>query len=308
MTTTICKKADFSTAGRIAWENVPCNLCGCDDAMLYHRERLPYFDKELDFQIVKCRHCGLVYTNPRLTEHNATYLRASDDNPEAIESHGQAKKCVFDGALDEIVKLQNFSEAAGGKKLLDIGCGSGHFLHAARGRGFEVTGIEPAKVPADYAMHTFSVPVINTDVLDADLPENSFDVITAWDVIEHVSDPKAVLRRCVSWLEPGGIMALRFPSATWQKIKGVLFHQLLASKHAAFGPTMHLYFFNEDTFSQMAQQAGLEVLQVKTTPTETNARGPLLNTLKVISGIVVRSCEVISGKNIGNLEVYCKRG
>jgi 2-polyprenyl-3-methyl-5-hydroxy-6-metoxy-1,4-benzoquinol methylase len=307
MTTSVCEKTEFLTAGEIAWENVPCNLCGRDETMIYHRERLPYFGRELDFQIVKCRHCGLVYTNPRLTEHNATYLRASDDNPAVIESHGQAKKCVFDGALNEIAKLRNSGESVTCGKLLDIGCGSGHFLHAARGRSFEVTGIEPARVPADYAINKFSVPVINTDVLNVDLPENSFDVITAWDVIEHVSDPNAVLRQCVSWLKPGGIMALRFPSATWQKIKGVLFHQLLASSHAAFGPTMHLYFFNEDTFSRMAQQVGLEVLQVKTTPTETNAQGPLLNALKVISGIVVRSCEVISGKNIGNLEVYCRK-
>ena len=94
------------TYGQVRWERVNCNLCGRDDSQTYHRERLPYFETLLDFTIVRCRHCGLVYTNPRLIDHNAAYLYASSEDETVIESHAQAKRPILDRALQEILHWQ----------------------------------------------------------------------------------------------------------------------------------------------------------------------------------------------------------
>jgi len=297
----------YESVPPVDWEYVPCNLCGRDDTELYHLERLPYFEEVLDFEIVRCRHCSLVYTNPRLSDHNATYLLASSDDTDQIEQHAAAKATVFETALDEIISLQAEQDRRTPGTLLDVGCGSGHFLARAQKRGFDVTGIEPVKIAADYAANVLHMPVIQQDILQSELTPNSFDVITAWDVIEHVNDPRAVLAQCVKWLKPGGIMALRFPSSTWQKIKGAILHGLLSSSRAVFSSTMHLYFFNEQTFTTMAHDVGLEVIHTKTTPAESNTGSTIFDGIKVISNHVLRTMESLSSKHFGNLEVYCRK-
>ena len=94
---------------KVVWQTVNCNLCGGVDTETVHRERLEYFGEPLDFTIVRCRNCDLVYTNPRLADVNEAYLEdpsASEDN---WERHDRAKSVVFRRALDELVKLGHFS-------------------------------------------------------------------------------------------------------------------------------------------------------------------------------------------------------
>lgn len=291
----------------LRWETVCCNLCGSDDHELFHRERVPYFNKELDFTIVRCRRCGLVYTNPRLSDYNATYLFSGEDDFAHIEDHARSKQPVFHSALKKISSWQTRCGLPSGGKLLDLGCGSGHFIHAAKLSGFDGLGIEPARGFARYAAENVGVNVLHDDIYSVELPENHFDVITAWDVIEHVSDPQAMLARCEKWLAPGGLLALRFPSSTWQKIKGVVFHQWLHSDRPSFGPTMHLYFFNEKTIRCLAQKVGLDVLDVFTTAAETNTENILLDGVKLVSHFMIRGIELCSGKSLGNLEVYLRK-
>jgi len=289
---------------QVCWEKVSGNLCGREDTEVYHRERLGYFDTILDFTIVRCRHCGLVYTNPRLVEYNAAYLYASSEDVGAIEAHAQAKRPIFERALKEILYWQQQRSNSTLGTLLDVGCGHGHFLHWARQHGFSVTGIEPAEIPARYARDIFQIPFRQDEALKIDLSPDSFDVITMWDVIEHVSDPYRVLQHCSRWLKPGGIMALRFPSSTWQKIKGVVF---ASTSRPTFGATIHLYFFNGRTFTDMAQKAGLDVVHIRTTGAEANTNNRLLDRVKKAGYLAMRAIETISGKSLGNLEVYCQK-
>jgi 2-polyprenyl-3-methyl-5-hydroxy-6-metoxy-1,4-benzoquinol methylase len=308
MTSTACKETQHKVLKpQVRWETVCCNYCGRDDTKIFHREKLPYFGTIFEFTIVKCRYCGLVYTNPRLTEHNATYLLDASVDPASIESHARAKKPVFDSALDEIESLLKPALEPQQSKLLDIGCGSGHFLHAVRERGFDVAGVEPAEASANYAIEKFAVPVYQQDVYEMDIPPESYDVVTAWDVIEHVQDPKRFLQ-CVSrWLKPDGILALRFPSAAWQKIKGVILHQILHSNWPSFGATMHLYFFSEATITKMAQLAEIEIIRTKTTLSEANSQNIFIDQIKKASRSAIRSIELCSGKKLGNLEVYGRK-
>ena len=289
------------------FEYVSCNLCGSDQTEPYHRERLRYFDDVFDISIVRCRRCGLVYTNPRIVDANDLYVHGGVGEPDAIEHHARAKANVFAKAIDQIEHYCPTRHDSHQTRLLDIGCGTGHFLAAAQRRGFSVSGIEPAPLSAAYARGCFGVNVIESDVLETEFDHATFDVITAWDVIEHVPDPRAVIRHCTQWLKPGGIMALRFPSAPWQKLKGVVFQQLLRSDRAAFGATMHLTFFTERTFRQMAQEEGLAVLRSRTTLAEANTHNFVLDRLKLASNVLAQVVEKTSGRHLGNLEVYCRR-
>jgi 2-polyprenyl-3-methyl-5-hydroxy-6-metoxy-1,4-benzoquinol methylase len=297
----------FTHVPPLQWEHVSCNLCGQSESHVYHRERLPYFGSDVDFEIVRCDHCGLVYTNPRLSDYNAAYLWGSTESEEEIESHARAKTAVFRRAIDRIKYWQSQNGLEPGGRMLDLGCGTGHFLHAAQAQGFTGCGIEPADVPARYAADRMGVEIMQANLYTADLPEGKFDVITAWDVIEHVSDPKGMLENCYRWLKPGGILALRFPSSTWQKIKGVILHEILSSPRPSFAPTIHLYFFNEKTISRLCEETGLKMLEIKTTLAETNSDSRLVDSIKVISHGLVRCLESACRRRLGNLDVFCQK-
>ena len=290
------KPTQTTTPPSLRWETVICNLCGSSDDELYHQESVPYFDTPLDFNIVRCKQCDLVYTNPRLSDYNATYLFSGSDDFDRIEDHARSKLPVFQSALKQIITQQKRCGSQPGGNLLDLGCGSGHFLRAAEQSGFTGCGIEPVEGFARYAAEKVGVNVLHDDIYTVDLPNNHYDVITAWDVIEHVSDPKAMLTRCARWLKPGGILALRFPSSTWQKIKGVIFHQWLHSTRASFGPTMHLYFFSDKTIRKMAEQVDFDVLECFTTTAEANTQNMLLDGIKLVSHYMVRGIELCSGR------------
>ncbi len=300
------KTARDEASAAMRWERPACNLCGRDEAALFHRERLPYFGRWMTFSIVRCRRCGLIYTCPRPADHNATYLAEEEINAAALETHGQAKQKVFHQALERIAVLRRCSSSFDGPgKLLDIGCGSGHFLCAAQQQGYDVTGIEPATGPARYARERFGLPVLNAAAETCTLPAETFDVVTAWDVIEHVADPRSLLGCGARWLKPGGIMALRFPAGRWHKFKARVLHDCLQSRRPVFSPTMHYTFFDEKTFTLMAQRVGLAVKVFYTTSAEANTDSVILNVLKLAADRGLRRLEGWTGQRMGNLEVYC---
>lgn len=97
-----------------------------------------------------------------------------------------------------------------GARLLDVGCGVGTFLSVARRRGFEVTGVDIAAPPVRVARDQgFDARV--GSLADQCFPEASFDVVSLWDVIEHVEDPVALLREIRRVLKPGGTLLLETP-------------------------------------------------------------------------------------------------
>lgn len=96
----------------------------------------------------------------------------------------------------------------GRRSLLDIGCGTGEFLHVASRRGWDCTGVEISAYAAEYARTQYGVRV-HTGPLEPNLfPERTFSVVSLWDVIEHLPDPAATLALCARLLRPRGILTL----------------------------------------------------------------------------------------------------
>jgi 2-polyprenyl-3-methyl-5-hydroxy-6-metoxy-1,4-benzoquinol methylase len=290
----------------VCWERIVCNLCERDETELYHRERLAYFGRPVEFAIVRCRNCGLVYTNPRLLEHNATYEQGGIDEEGVFEAHARHKAQIFSAAMPRLGRLLTSEAHRWGPKLLDVGCGSGHFLVEAHRAGWHVTGLEPAKGPAEYAAHQFGLEIVQKGVLEAEFGLDSFDAITLWDVLEHVGDPQAVLRRCAGWLRRGGVLVCRFPSARWQKFKAGVFERL-GWERPVFSPTMHHYFFDAGPFARLAEQSGLSVVKIRTTAMEPNTDSGILNLAKRIIGPFLQAAGM-AGLQWGNLEAYCRKG
>ena len=138
-------------------------------------------------------------------------------------------------------------------RLLDVGCASGMFLRAAADKGWDVVGLEPSRSFFESARQNLngSGQVFCTVLQNAPLPTRSFDVITLWDVLEHVTDPVAFLRSCESLLKPGGLLFVNVPdlSSIQARLFGARWPLLLQE---------HLNYFTPESLSRCAVSAGLE--------------------------------------------------
>jgi 2-polyprenyl-3-methyl-5-hydroxy-6-metoxy-1,4-benzoquinol methylase len=147
-------------------------------------------------------------------------------------------------------------------RLLSVGCGLGFDLKVAKDLGFDATGLESSEVAVRYAQDFVGVPVMHGTLETFSGADGSFDVVTFWDVLEHLPDPCGALARAASLLRPGGIVVVRTPN-----VRG-LFPLVSFALHRLVGewrhpePPAHLYEFSPATFGRLAEHCGMKVRQV----------------------------------------------
>lgn len=242
-------------------EHFPCNLCqSAEFKILYtgNARRRSHVTPQTfrctseehgDFtNIVQCSHCGLLYETPRESRDVIEGQYAQVEDP-TYERETQGRVRTFSKLLDEI------EQYAKPGRMIDIGCYTGVFLDLARQRGWQTMGVEPSAWAARKAREKGHA-VINTPVSKAGLPAESFDLVTLWDVIEHLHDPLGELREIHRILRPGGIFGLSTMNA------GSLFAKL-AGRHWPWYMRMHFYYFTPGTLTQMLKAAGFQVLAME---------------------------------------------
>jgi SAM-dependent methyltransferase len=143
-------------------------------------------------------------------------------------------------------------------RLLDLGCWVGFLASEAARAGWQVTGVEPSRWAAERA-RSRGVDVVEAPLLEAPLPEASFDAITLGDLIEHFTDPGAALDRVAALLAPGGLVWIATPDA------GSRLARLLGPRWWSVIPT-HLHLFTRRSLTRLLERHGFEVLALGTSP------------------------------------------
>ena len=139
-------------------------------------------------------------------------------------------------------------------KLLDVGSGFGFFLLEMKQRGWEVEGVEVSQKAIDYARNVLSVPVHPGPLETIGFPENYFDGVSAFYVIEHLPHPMAFLKECQRILKPGGIFLARYPHTT--PIKNFL--RFLRVENRLYDLPAHLSDFSPETIESCLRRIGFE--------------------------------------------------
>jgi len=153
---------------------------------------------------VKCRHCELVYVNPieKASKINEDYsMRKSADVSIIRRGRLRATK-----SQAQLVKKYNNSTS-----LLDVGCGEGFFLFSASEAGYITKGVELSEEAAAYARREFGLDIEAKPFEQLRFPEDYFDVVTLWQVLEHLPHPLAILKEVNKILKPGGLLAVSTP-------------------------------------------------------------------------------------------------
>lgn len=236
---------------------VNCNLCGNNNTETVAIQN--------GFNVVRCRSCGLVYVNPRpsseaLIEMYNTYHSRDSKDP---ESWSCLMKKNFMHASEILQKAFPLPPpAAGGlegrkKRLLDVGCGYGYFLDMIQKKGWDVTGIDPSANAVSIAQKK-GLNITRKTIEEMDYPENSFDAVTMFYVLEHLPDPYDALKKILVMLKPGGMLILRIPHTT--PIVQLL--SLLGIKNNLYDAPFHLYDFSPKTMTSLLEKAGFSSIKI----------------------------------------------
>jgi 2-polyprenyl-3-methyl-5-hydroxy-6-metoxy-1,4-benzoquinol methylase len=140
-------------------------------------------------------------------------------------------------------------------RLLEIGCGSGDFLIEAQSYGFDVEGLEYSEYAVNNANTRLGHQAVRVGSPEERcLPESTYDIIGAFDVIEHLRNPRQSLEHLRAALKPRGLIAIVTPSLnSWSR--QVLGHYWMEYK------TEHLTYFSKKSLAQLFETAGFETVQ-----------------------------------------------
>jgi SAM-dependent methyltransferase len=227
-----------------ARERISCPVCDGDAF-----EHL--FDKGGE-AFVRCRGCTLALINPRPT------MPALRGHYDAAYSAGYTRKAAkkLVRSRRRVRRIQR--ELVRGGRWLDVGCSAGFVVKAAEECGFEGWGVDIEPHAIDYGRTALGLTRLACGVLeDQRYPDGHFDVISAYDVIEHVPDLNAFLRELVRVLAPAGVIDIGTPDIGHWRVPRRL------ERWREFKPGEHLYYFDRRTLGALLARHGLRVARVR---------------------------------------------
>lgn len=257
---------------------MPCLLC--------HSTTKTYFNygryTNQPYSLVRCSSCGLIQTEPMPTEdflrewyqrydvlgeREPYYQALTGENPLATsEGMDIARRLAWVKRALANGKWQT----ANGVRLLDVGAGPGVFLDLVRRAGWQGTGIELSSRAAAASRERYDVDVREGTIEAVALPQASFDVVTLWDILEHVRDPRRMLERAYELLKPGGLLFIETPNSAALLDRATIILALLgiSGPAATFYGLHHLTLWNPSNIRRMLEGVGFHIEEIKfdTTP------------------------------------------
>ena len=206
------------------------------------------------FPVEQCITCGMVLTNPRPTQETAgTYYQST-----TYISHTSAASGIIDyiylifRRLTLRWKLSLINPYLQESLLLDVGCGTGHFLKHCKQAGVAIYGVEPSPEARIIATrHNLTV----VEKLEK-LPDIKFNVITLWHVLEHIYDLKGTIQELKSRLAENGIIFIAVPN--WQSFDSAHYQALWAG----YDVPRHVWHFSKTTMALLLKNAGLKIKDI----------------------------------------------
>lgn len=202
-----------------------------------------------DREIIRCGNCGTARTVFMRLE---AFSQGRFDAERWLEGRGLSSSILFDDAKQRYKRLERFSP---GKKLLEIGCGTGEFLETAGRHGHDVVGLDLSVSAVEYVKKKLpGITVLNCLLREASIPPRSFDVVVGFHVLEHVENPRDLLGEIREILKPGGLICLAIPNVD------SYYRRVLGKNWWGFVPE-HAWHFSREGLHRALEQAQFQVLE-----------------------------------------------
>lgn len=216
-----------------------------------------------------CRNCDFHFLNQldHPADNSITEKPLDEKSRRYIESRSNENNHLLQLRLKLVGRFLDFSQC----KALDIGAGLGQFQLQLNALGAETMGIEPSSLRRAYALEKFAV-ILHRELVDHPYWQTEFiqhfDLITLWDVIEHVDFPRETLESAVRLLKPGGMLLLETPARdvlSYQLSQQL--YRLSTGKISLFLPSFyattpfgHKQIFTRSQLAKRLQDCGLEIV------------------------------------------------
>ena len=209
-----------------------------------------------EFTIVKCDNCGFLFTNPKPTDETlGDYYKGDQYISHTNKGNSPINwvyKLVRNYTLGKKLDLINKYQRHG--KILDYGCGTGHFLNKCKTNNWESFGVEPDDDARNIATDQIGGTIANS--LNQ-IQEHSFNVITLWHVLEHVTDLNQTMQSLVQKLSDDGTMIIAVPNPNSYDA------QAYKEEWAAYDVPRHLYHFTQETIAKLAKKHNLKLVETR---------------------------------------------
>ncbi len=194
------------------------------------------------FDVVACQQCDVAYVNPQPGPEKLPEYYPQD-------YYGERHPVFKDQIM--AARARKLGTPSAGARVLDIGCGKGDFLLACRRKGWEVAGVEQAHAPVMALRDEYGIEIVTPEEVSS-LPSDAFDFVTLWHVLEHLSDPRAVLGEAYRVLKPSGRILVEVPNfGGWQaRIGREVWYHLDVPRH--------LVHFTRETLERSLATCGFQ--------------------------------------------------
>lgn len=227
----------------------------------------------LDGSVKECTFCGGAALAAAFVRENRRFVRCTrcraflQATPPRSQGEPETWECYEEGAFASRIQsergatpdfdtYEEFERYLLPGRLLEIGPGTGHFLAAARDRGFQVLGIETSPYHREYIARTWSIDSLGEPLEWNRLPENSFDNVVSFNCLEHIPQPTPHLAAALRVLRPGGRLLVSTANAD------ALVPRIVGRYWSMFRPPDHVSIPSSESLSIAADRAGLRVLRI----------------------------------------------
>lgn len=277
MTPTAIRRNDPSVGRRGSVSG--CPLCGSCNSSPH-----PVFGATdaSSWRVVACSECSLFYTHPRPDDgawdehypedYSPHQLRRGDGATLPWWRRSAARLATRQSGVRwvdgvELRWLENFGRWALGRRLtppfgagrlLDVGCGADRYLARMRSIGWTVQGVDRSAAAAERMRRTYGLDVAVSAVPGPGVPRGPFDLITMWQVLEHLADPVGAMKTVRRRLAEGGRVVVAVPNA------GGWAARRFQSRWVGWDLPRHLVHFTHETLVRLLRSSGLEVVRIET--------------------------------------------
>ena len=254
----------MTTSERFIFREIPCPVCGENDFRLLGSRggRAHQNGAGVECSIVRCRRCSHQYPNP-MPFPSGTLDEVYTDAEHYFQGHDiEVKKNLG------LLGMREFESRVGYKgRFLDVGCGVGQLLWAARESGWDAVGVDPSKEFIEVGKRELGVEGLAMTLEEAAFPDNSFDAVSMSSIIEHVYDPYSLLREVRRVMRPGGWLSFDAPNEDGLYMKaGNLYMRLLGRDWvvvlAPTFPPYHVQGFNQKSIRTLLDRAEFHLVDL----------------------------------------------
>lgn len=222
-------------------EDVPCDLCGVQDATEYAEEN--------GYRAVQCRRCGLVYVTPRPSLEDMKQLYDGQETRVDLRAHLLRRDVKCAQARRSLRTIARFQPPG---RLLEVGSAAGYLLWEAKKIGYDVQGLDITHAFVEFSRTQLGVPVHEGTLQDAPFADGAFDVVYTRNVLSHLAFPRMEHERIHRLIRPGGFLIFETGNVA----------ELPAADAGELELPDHLYHFGEATIRRLLSLTGFSVRAV----------------------------------------------